>query len=120
MGWGTVTYNSPLKKYLTCVTDGWPSCGKMSSYILEADAITGPYKPITYMKDFGEQAYFLNFPTKFISQDGRTLWLCYSGNYAVGPMFNDLDIHENSPGSHYGLVMQEVVLVTPDSNEDDK
>jgi len=86
----------------------------MSSYILEANVITGPYKLITYMKDFGEQAYFLTFPSKFISADGRILWLCYSGNYAIGPTFNDLDIHEDPPGSHYGLVLQEVVLVTKD------
>ncbi len=110
----TITYNAPFKKYLMCVTDGWPSCAKMSSYILEANVITGPYKLITYMKDFGEQAYFLTFPSKFISADGRILWLCYSGNYAIGPTFNDLDIHEDPPGSHYGLVLQEVVLVTKD------
>ena len=36
------------------------------------------------MKDFGEQAYFVNFPSKFISSDGRTLWLCYSANFAPG------------------------------------
>jgi hypothetical protein len=41
----------------------------MNSYILEADAITGPWKIITYMKDFGEQSYFLNFPSKFISDN---------------------------------------------------
>jgi hypothetical protein len=45
-----------------CVTDGWPTVAKMNSYILEADAITGPWRIVTYLKDFGEQAYFLNFP----------------------------------------------------------
>ena len=38
----------------------------MRSYILEADALTGPWRLVTYLKDFGEQAYFLNFPSKFI------------------------------------------------------
>ncbi len=105
----TVTYNAPLKKYLMCVTDGWPTCAKMNSYILESDRITGPWKLVSYMKDFGEQAYFLNFPSKFISEDGRTLWLCYSGNFATN--WNDMRIKENPPGSHYGLVLQEVKLL---------
>ncbi len=67
MGIVTVTYDAPLKKYLMCVTDGWPTCAKMNSYILEADALTGPWRLVVYMKDFGQQAYFLNFPSKFIS-----------------------------------------------------
>ncbi len=33
----TITYNAPLKTYLMCVTDGWPTCAKMNSYILEAE-----------------------------------------------------------------------------------
>ena len=53
-----------LKKYLMCITNGWPNVSKMESYILEADAITGPWRLVVYMKDFGEQAYFLNFPSK--------------------------------------------------------
>ncbi|MBN2326924.1 MAG: hypothetical protein JXR73_07205 [Candidatus Omnitrophica bacterium] len=105
----TVTYNAPLKKYLMCVTDGWPTCAKMNSYILEADRITGPWKLVSYMKEFGEQGYFLNFPTKFISPDGRTLWLCYSGNFATN--WNEMTIRQNPPGSHYGLVLQEVKLL---------
>ena len=32
----------PLRKYLMCVTDGWPGVEDMNSYILEADEITGP------------------------------------------------------------------------------
>lgn len=105
----TVTYNAPLKKYLMCVTDGWPTCAKMNSYILEADQITGPWKLVSYMKEFGEQGYFLNFPSKFISADGRTLWLCYSGNFATN--WNSMAIQSNPAGSHYGLVLQEVKLL---------
>jgi len=70
MGCVTITYNAPLKKYLMCVTDGWPTVAKMNSYILEADTLTGPWRLVTYMKAFGEQGYFLNFPSKFISDDG--------------------------------------------------
>lgn len=105
----TVTYNAPLRKYLMCVTDGWPTCARMNSYVLEADRITGPWRMVAYWKDFGEQAYFLNFPAKFISRDGKTLWLCYSGNFARD--WNGEKIKSNPPGSHYGLVLQEVKLL---------
>ncbi len=105
----TMTYNAPLKKYLMLITDGWPTAGKMNSYILESDAITGPWKLVTYMKAFGEQGYFLNIPSKFISADGRTCWLCYSGNFA--PNWNGMQIKEIPPGSHYGLVLQEMRLM---------
>ena len=33
------------------------------------------------MSKFGKQGYFLNFPSKFISADGRTAWLSYSANF---------------------------------------
>jgi hypothetical protein len=102
----TITYNAPLKKYLMCITDGWPTNAKMSSYTLESDNITGPWKLVTYMKNFGEQGYFLNFPSKFISEDGRTAWLCYSGNF--WDEANGVSIGVNPPGSHYGMVLQEV------------
>ena len=105
----TVTYNAPLKKYLMCVTDGWPTCARMNSYVLESDSITGPWKMVAYWKNFGEQAYFLNFPTKFISEDGKTLWLCYSGNFAKD--WNGEKILANPPGSRYGLVLQEIKLL---------
>ena len=83
MGCVTATYVPGLKKYLI-VRD--PTAGrrwaKMNSYILEADQITGSWRMVAYMKGFGEQAYFLNFPSKFISTDGKTLWLCYSANFS--------------------------------------
>jgi hypothetical protein len=111
MGCVTITYNPPLEKYLMCVTDGWPTVGKMNSYILESDKITGPWKLVTYMKAFGEQGYFLNFPSKFISKDGLTLWLCYSANFSQG--WNNVRFKSKPPGSRYGLVLQQVKLLNP-------
>jgi len=111
MGCVTITYNAPLKKYLMCITDGWPTVAKMNSYILESDKITGPWKLVTYMKEFGEQGYFLNFPSKFISKDGLTLWLCYSGNFSQG--WNNIRFMAKPPGSRYGLVLQQVKLLNP-------
>lgn len=108
MGCVTITYNAPLKKYLMCVTDGGNTCSRMNSYILESSSLTGEWKIITYMKDFGEQAYFLNIPSKFISSDGKTMWLMYSGNFATN--WNNEQIKFDPPGSHYGLVMQKIQL----------
>lgn len=110
MGCVTVTYNAKLKKYLMCVTDGRNTASKMNTYILESDKLTGDWKTITYMKDFGEQAYFVNIPSKFISDDGKTMWLLYSGNFATD--WNGERIIENPPGSHYGLVFQKIELLT--------
>ncbi len=115
MGCVTATYVPGLKKYLMCVTDGWPTVAKMTSYILEADAITGPWRMAVYMKDFGEQGYFLNFPSKFISGDGRTLWLCYSANFSPG--WNGVKLGINPPGGRYGLCLHEVRLTGPDDNK---
>ena len=109
MGCVTATYVPGLKKYLMCVTDGWPTVAKMSSYILEADQLTGPWRMVVYMKDFGEQAYFLNFPSKFINNDGKTLWLCYSANFSNG--WNGVKLNFNPPGGRYGLSLHEVRLL---------
>lgn len=109
MGCVTATFIAPLKKYILCVTDGGNTCARMHTYFLEADALTGPWRLVAYLKNFGEQAYFVNIPSKFVSADGRTAWLCYSGNYATD--WNGEKIQSNPPGSQYGLVLQEIELV---------
>ena len=119
MGCVTATYNAALGKYLMCVTDGWPTTAKMNSYILEADAVTGPWRIVSFMKDFGEQAYFLNLPSKFISDDGHTLWLCYSANFTSpwkDMAWEDapVELRPNPPGSHYGVVFQQLKLLSPE------
>jgi hypothetical protein len=115
MGCVTLTYNAPLKRYLMCVTDGGNTCAKMHTYILESAQITGPWRLVTYMKNFGQQAYFVNLPSKFISPDGRTAWLCYSANFAAD--WNNERIQPNPPGSHYGLVLQQIQLLSPELKE---
>lgn len=109
MGCVTMTYDAPLKKYLLCVTNGRQTTIKYDSYVLESSAVTGPWKLVDYMKDFGEEAYFLNFPSKFISADGRTLWLCYAANFAQGK--NNTQLASSPPGSRYGMCLQEVKLM---------
>ncbi len=105
----TVTYIAPLKKYLMCITDGWPTLQSMDSYILESDYITGPWKMLSYLKDFGPQAYFVNIPSKFISEDGLTAWLCYSANFSYTQ--NDPRYKGNPEGSSYSMTLQEIKLL---------
>jgi len=116
MGCVTATYIPQLKKYLMCITDGWPTVAKMDSYILEADQITGPWHMVAYMEDFGEQAYFLNFPSKFIGSDGLSLWLCYSANFS--PDWNGIKLGFNPPGGRYGLCLHEMRLLTPENEKE--
>jgi hypothetical protein len=106
----TITYNKPLGKYLMCVTDGRTTESRYNSYILESERITGPWKMVTYMKDFGTEAYFVNIPSKFISHDGLSFWLCYSANWknvADGKLVHPA----NPPESSYTLSMHEVRLL---------
>jgi len=111
MGCVTATYVPGLGKYLMCITNGWPTMAKMTSYILEADVLTGPWRMVAYMKDFGEQGFFLNFPSKFISADGRTLWLCYSANFSHG--LNGVVLKLNPPGGRGVLRLHQVKLLGP-------
>jgi hypothetical protein len=100
----TMTYDAPLRKYLMCITDGNNTISAFNTYIVESDHITGPWKMVVYMRHFGEQAYFVNIPSKFISSDGWTMWLAYSANF-TGRM------NQNPPGSAYGLTLQEIKLL---------
>ncbi len=109
MGCSNITYNKPLKKYIMCVTDGWPGIANMNSYILESEKITGPYKLVTYMKDFGSQGYFLTIPSKFLSDDGKTAWLSYSANFSQ-EYFRDRT-KANPIGSRYAWNLQEIKLL---------
>jgi hypothetical protein len=111
MGSVTITYDAPLKRYLMVVTDGGNTISKFSTYILESSAITGPWKLVTYMKDFGEQGYFVNFPSKFIGSDGRTAWLSYSANFTNG--YLGTNYKSNPEGSGYWWTLQEVHLIEP-------
>lgn len=105
----TMTYNAPLDKYLMCITDGWPTMQSMDTYILESDHVTGPWKMVSYLKDFGPQAYFVNIPSKFISEDGKTAWLCYSANFSYTR--KDPKYKGNPEGSSYRMCLQEIIFL---------
>jgi len=108
IGHATITYNAPLGKYLMCITDGGNTISTFDSYILESDTITGPWKLVSFMERFGTQAYFLNIPSKFISEDGTKLWLCYSANFTnVGYSTNWA---ANPPNSRLAMCLHEFRL----------
>jgi hypothetical protein len=109
MGCVTMTYDAPLKKFLMCVTDAGNTGGYFDTYILESSAVTGPWKMMTYLHQFGQQGYFVNIPSKFISADGRTFWLCYAANF--WPDANGVIVHPDPPGSRYGMCLQEVKIL---------
>ncbi|MEI7956190.1 MAG: hypothetical protein WCJ66_13565 [Verrucomicrobiota bacterium] len=107
----TMTYDAPLKKYLMCVTDGGNTVSRYQTYVLESDRITGPWKLAAYLNHFGEQAYFVNIPSKFIGGDGRCLWLCYAANFSSG--WGGTTFLSRPPGSRYAMCLQEVRLLAP-------
>ncbi len=105
----TMTYNAPLKKYLMCVADAYPQNGPYNTYILEADKINGPWKLVVFMEKFGGQGYFVNIPSKFISSDGKSAWLCYSANWTRG--LEPIKWETKPIGSGYGMCLQEIKFV---------
>jgi hypothetical protein len=82
--------------------------------MLESDHITGPWKLVVYMHEFGEQAYFVNLPSKFISADGRSAWMCYAANYANGN-YAVWKVHyrDNPVGGGYAMTLHEIKLLGP-------
>lgn len=112
MGIVTATYIPPLNKYIMCVTDGHglknDTQGPYHTYFMESKSLTGPWKLRTYMKAFGEQAYFVNIPSKFISNDGKKMWLSYSHGWGHKK--------QNPPGGAYAWCLQEFRFADPEEN----
>ncbi|MGM9700250.1 MAG: hypothetical protein ACI3YX_02340 [Prevotella sp.] len=105
LGCVTITYNPGLKKYFMCITRGhrnkrWDN-GRYDTMILESDKIDAGWRLVKYMDRFGPVAYFVNIPSKFISADGKTMWLCYSANW------HNKDAGGAPFGSHYSMSLHE-------------
>jgi hypothetical protein len=106
-----VTYFAGIKKYVMAINtvstypvfDG----GNFDTWFLESDDITGPWSYITYMRQFGPQVEFANFPSKFSAKQADTsaktfdAFLMYSANY-------DPHTHTpNPPNSGYHMNLQQ-------------
>ena len=110
LGCVTMTYNAPLKKFFMCITRGM-QIAHYNTMILESDSMTGSWSLVHYLKDFGPEAYFVNIPSKFISQDGERAVLWYSANFTDNPWGKEKTRAEDPEGSNYSLVVQEIQLV---------
>jgi hypothetical protein len=87
----TMSYFRGLRKYVMVLSTVsiYPFTNRaFDTYFLESDSITGPWSYITYMRNFGPEAYFVNHPTKFLAKQADTAtktftaFLMYSANFA--------------------------------------
>ncbi len=111
LGGATITWNPGLEKYILVVHhNNHTGIGDVAeehrTIIMESDKITGPYKTIHYMVDWGPGSYFGNIPAKYISEDGKTAWLVISANCWAEPA--------NPPQCIYSCSMHEFKFVTMD------
>lgn len=90
-----VVYDGPLGRYIATEGHG-NSAGQMGYF--EAPEPWGPWSTIGYYNDWGgfnESAGLgngLQFPSKWISADGKTLWAVFSGtNHGAGGAASDFD-----------------------------
>lgn len=109
----TLTYHAVSKRYLlagaarneSCGVGaaGWKACTS-DVYLAEATAITGPYRLIAYMKDFGPGGYFPVIPSKFLKADGSGALMFSAFDRKAGA---------NPPISAYSLSVLEMQLLPP-------
>ena len=109
VGQVSITRSPYLDRYLMCVTFARQQAAPTVSYIVESTSMAGPWKLVAYWPGFGPQAYFLNFPSRFLGKDGVHAWLCYSANH-TGQYDPSAPFPENPPGSRYALCLHEVRL----------
>jgi hypothetical protein len=80
------------------------------TFSLFAESLTGPWHYITYMRNFGPEAYFVNHPTKFAAKRADTsnrrfdAFLMYSANFA------DSAAHNKPENSGYHMNLQQARL----------
>ncbi|MCB0729859.1 MAG: hypothetical protein KDC88_02400 [Ignavibacteriae bacterium] len=102
-----ITFIPALRKYILMTARLKENENNLPYNVLifwESDNITGPYKMVHYLKDWGPQTYFPNIPAKFISPDGKTMWLCVASNYS--------NSESNPVQCRYGFSLHEISLET--------
>jgi len=80
----SITYDAGLKRYLLTTSHRPP--GSQATHtpalgVFDAPEPWGPWTTVFYSSDWSGTArtYHHKFPTKWMSRDGRSLWLLYSG-----------------------------------------
>jgi len=82
-----ITYNAPIKRYILttphCLDENMKPPGNHTPAfgVFDAPEPWGPWTTVYYDDQWGGQAktYHQKFPTKWMSPDGKTLWLIFSG-----------------------------------------
>jgi len=78
----SVVYDAPLRRYLLAAFHG-AATGQLG--LFEGPAPWGPWATLGYYEDWGNfnetagESTGFGIPTKWISSDGRTLWVIFSG-----------------------------------------
>jgi hypothetical protein len=78
----SVLYDAPLSRYLLAAWHG-PATGQIGFF--EAQTPWGPWSTVAYYEDWeglnetAGEATGLSIPTKWMSSDGRTFWVVFSG-----------------------------------------
>jgi hypothetical protein len=105
LGSESITYIKQLNKYilLTCrLKENEENLPYNLMMIWESDNITGPFGLVHSLRDWGPQTYFPTIPAKFISEDGKRMWLVVASNYAS---------NEFKPfGCRYAASFHEIIL----------
>ncbi len=79
-----MTYNVALHRYILTTTHRPPGSNATHTAALgvfDAPEPWGPWTTVNYDDDWSEgcRTYHHKFPTKWMSDDGRTMWLLFSG-----------------------------------------
>jgi hypothetical protein len=92
----SVVYDAPLGRYLLAA---WHGIATGEVGFFEGRTPWGPWRTLAYYEDWGGfnetagEATGLNFPAKWISSDGRTLWAVFSGiNNGATNEFDSLNV----------------------------
>jgi hypothetical protein len=79
-----ITYNAGLKRYVLTTSHRPP--GSKATHtaalgVFDAPEPWGPWTTVSYQTDWSgtNRSYHHKFPTRWMSLDGRTMWLLYSG-----------------------------------------
>ena len=98
-----LTYNAGLSRYLLVSAhgDGAGSTHTPALGVFDAPEPWGPWTTVYYADEWSSDGWMIHhkFPTTWISADGCTLWLAFSGQYKPG-------------GQDYCLLARKAVLTT--------
>lgn len=69
----------------------------------ESEKVTGPFRLVHALRNWGPQTYFPHIPAKFISPNGRRMWFVASANYSTSDKADPF-------GARYALSLHEIEL----------